>query len=176
MRTYYLAALSVLALFLAMCSGCDERSEPDSGLRFVSCTITNNPQVPGYYLFAVIVAQDGRTAQEVEILNADVPIRMIDYFDRSMNDLHVGAVGEYRVMRAYDSDAEGHTLDNNSWCQLESNESGSFTAINADRLNQQSTPQGRAVRSKPQAVNWTIDARPDGVMVTIDGAQYWTAR
>jgi hypothetical protein len=160
--------LFALALLMAACSGCDEREESGDVVR---CEITPSAEVPGYYLFRVRLPMPARTVQEVSIAGADVPIRCIDYFDAAQDDVHVGAVGETRTMRAYRADVYGSSPVN-GFALLSGTLTG-FTPINDDRLNIGIAAQGSVAVEYETVHHWSIEAMSDGVRVTIDGRVKW---
>lgn len=176
MRTIYLVTLSVLALMLAMCAGCDDSEEGAPNVRCKVVSVTFKDTAAGYVytldMRQTFAGMDG-LAQEVEIVNDIGGSHTFIEFTRRTGDWHIdrhiGVEGGTRSMVLYAANVDN--AGQSAPLVLAANDDGSFiTAMPFTFLNAPDGVQGTVTkRDDSRAIRWSIECLPDGVRVTIDG-------
>lgn len=162
--------IAVLALF-----GCQpERDGGPQSPEVKSVVMTPNPEVPGYYLFDARVRLHGREGyrgilQEVRINGI---LAVIEFFEAGggywHDDLQRGGMGERREMTCWYADVEGVQLVN-GFAMLWRTD---LWAVNEDYA----PPSGGSVTRRGERFEWVLDARTDGITITIDGQPTFYAK
>lgn len=166
------------AMLMAACSGCQPEREESGGefrIEFRSCVIAPRPDDPTKYRALVVVrihnASVGQDVSSQGVLRWREHIAL--YGGNTWNDDHHGTYqGEQREIRSWPAKVEG-AAPNIHGTSLLWVEPGLVLGPPMDTLPVQGVLTGQ---DTGRMVVWTLDARADGVMVTIDGKEYWTAK
>lgn len=155
--------LTILALLLAACSGCDN-AKPESqafGLQFVSSTLTPhvNAQIPYQFNLVIRITGRGHAVQTLHSGNA----MLCEAFTLGANDYHVGACGETRTMTISQASLSGVALDHNGYGVVDA------FPLAGNPFNSRNLPVGGVYTPSGPALQWSIEAKPAGVTVTLPG-------